>query len=185
MDYVREGSQVICTTQSEHFLMALLQMVLEGSLSPTELSVYYIDQGRAQRLTVDEQGRLSEGLRGFFEANEEQLRERLELLEQRAAPLGRPEPVGASCIRPPQPADQPNYLASRCNASWLTLYSMRTSIFGHWKQSAHRARRTCARRALYSYCRSTTGGSFLLRSSLLTGASSPPEAVEDFLPATS
>jgi hypothetical protein len=84
VDYVREGSQVICTTQSEHFLMALLQMVLEGSLSPAELSVYYVDQGHAQRLTVDEQGRLSEGLRGFFEANEEQLRERLELLMRRA-----------------------------------------------------------------------------------------------------
>ena len=84
VDYVREGSQVICTTQSEHFLMALLQMVLEASLSPTELSVYYVDRGRAQRLTVDEQGRLSEGLRGFFEANEEQLRERLELLMRRA-----------------------------------------------------------------------------------------------------
>jgi hypothetical protein len=83
VDYIREGSQVICTTQSEHFLMALLQMVLEGSLSPAELSVSYVDQGHAQRLTVDEQGRLSEGLRGFFEANEERLRERLELLMRR------------------------------------------------------------------------------------------------------
>lgn len=83
VDYVRQGTQVICTTQSEHFLMSLLQMVLEGSLDPAALAVYYVDRGTARRLDVDEQGRLSEGIRGFFEANEEQLKRHIELLIRR------------------------------------------------------------------------------------------------------
>jgi predicted ATPase len=83
-DVVQQGSQVICTTQSEHFLMALLQMVLEGSLDSKALCVYYVESGQARKLEVDKQGRLSEGLRGFFEANEEQLLQRLQLLMHRA-----------------------------------------------------------------------------------------------------
>jgi len=83
-DYVRQGTQIICTTQSEHFLMSLLQMVLAGTLPSEDLSVYYVDHGEARRLDVDENGRLSEGLRGFFEANEEQLGRHIELLLNRA-----------------------------------------------------------------------------------------------------
>lgn len=83
VDYVQRGLQIVCTTQSEHLLMAILQFVAEGQLLPQDLAVYFVDDGHVQRLTVDEQGRLSEGLRGFFEANEEQLLKRLELLMSR------------------------------------------------------------------------------------------------------
>jgi energy-coupling factor transporter ATP-binding protein EcfA2 len=83
VDYARRGPRIICTTQSEHLLMAILQMVLEGVLSPDDLAVYYIEAGQADRLAVDEQGRLSEGLRGFFEANEEELLDRLQALIDR------------------------------------------------------------------------------------------------------
>ncbi|GAC1403158.1 MAG: hypothetical protein NVSMB52_17150 [Chloroflexota bacterium] len=84
VDYVQHGSQIICTTQSEHFLMALLQMVLAGEITREDLAVYYVDNGHAKRLTVDEKGRLSEGLRGFFEANETELLRHMELLMHRA-----------------------------------------------------------------------------------------------------
>jgi energy-coupling factor transporter ATP-binding protein EcfA2 len=79
-DYAREGTGVICTTQSEHLLMAILQMVADGSLRPEDLAVYYLQDGGASRLTVDDRGRLSEGLRGFFEVNEAELLRRLESL---------------------------------------------------------------------------------------------------------
>jgi predicted ATPase len=78
--FVKADRQLICTTQNEHFLMALLQLVLEGTLAPTELAVYYIEAGTVQRLTVDEQGRLSGGLKGFFEVGEKELFSRLSRL---------------------------------------------------------------------------------------------------------
>lgn len=83
-NYATTGTQVLCTTQSEHFLMAVLQLVLEDKLDRGLLSVYYLDDGHAQKLEVDDRGRLSQGLRGFFEANEDQLARHLELLMRRA-----------------------------------------------------------------------------------------------------
>jgi predicted ATPase len=79
-NYVNADRQVIATTQSEHFLMACLQLVLEGQLKARDLAVYYIDAGTAQRLAVDEKGRLAGGLKGFFEANRKELTRRLEQL---------------------------------------------------------------------------------------------------------
>ncbi len=81
--FVRAGLNLICTTQSEHLLIALLSLVLEGELSADQIVVYYLRDGRAEKLAVDEQGRIEGGLRGFFEANEEQLRRQIELLKQR------------------------------------------------------------------------------------------------------
>lgn len=81
--FVQAGVDIICTTQSEHLLLALLSLVLEGRLAAADLVVYYLRDGQAERLDVDEQGRIEGGLRGFFEANEEQLRRHIELLRQR------------------------------------------------------------------------------------------------------
>jgi len=81
--FVRSGVDLICTTQSEHLLLALLSLVLEGELAADDIVVYYLRDGEAERLVVDEQGRIEGGLRGFFEANEEQLRRHIELLRQR------------------------------------------------------------------------------------------------------
>jgi hypothetical protein len=71
--FVRAGVDLICTTQSEHLLLALLSLVLEGELTADQLVVYYLRDGEAERLSVDEQGRIEGGLRGFFEANEDAL----------------------------------------------------------------------------------------------------------------
>jgi hypothetical protein len=79
--FVRAGLDLICTTQSEHLLLALLSLVLEGELTADQIVVYYLRDGEAARLVVDEQGRIEGGLRGFFEANEEQLRRHIELLK--------------------------------------------------------------------------------------------------------
>jgi predicted ATPase len=81
--FVDAGVDLICTTQSEHLLLALLSLVLEGELTADQIVVYYLREGAAERLTVDEQGRIEGGLRGFFEANEEQLRRHIELLRRR------------------------------------------------------------------------------------------------------
>jgi energy-coupling factor transporter ATP-binding protein EcfA2 len=78
--YARAGVQQILTTQSEHLLIALLQLVTTGELNAAELAVYHVDSGAAERLEVDERGRLSGGLKGFFEANEEELLAHLEAL---------------------------------------------------------------------------------------------------------
>jgi len=78
-DFLPQG-QVLCTTQSEHFLIALLQFVLDGKLAPDDLAVYFVESGRAERLKVDKKGRLAGGLRGFFEANEQELLHRLDAL---------------------------------------------------------------------------------------------------------
>jgi predicted ATPase len=80
VSYARAGVQQILTTQSEHLLIALLQLVTTGELKATDLAIYHMDGGTAERLEVDERGRLSGGLKGFFEANEEELLAHLQAL---------------------------------------------------------------------------------------------------------
>ncbi len=81
--FVQAGLDIVCTTQSEHLLLALLSLVLERQLTADQIVVYYLREGQAEKLAVDEQGRIDGGLRGFFEANEEQLRRQIDLLKQR------------------------------------------------------------------------------------------------------
>lgn len=81
--FVQAGLGLICTTQSEHLLLALLSLVLEGTIPAESIVVYYLRDGSAEKLAIDERGRISGGLRGFFEANEEQLQRHIDLLRQR------------------------------------------------------------------------------------------------------
>jgi len=81
--FATSGLQVVCTTQSEHLLMALLTVVLSGELPAESLYVYYVQDGRAERLIVDERGQIEGGLRGFFEGDEDQLRRYIGLLRNR------------------------------------------------------------------------------------------------------
>jgi hypothetical protein len=78
--YARNGVQQLLTTQSEHFLIALLHLVSLGELNPSDLAVYHLDAGVVEQLEVDDRGRLSGGLKGFFEANEGELLAHLEAL---------------------------------------------------------------------------------------------------------
>jgi predicted ATPase len=80
----QDERQIILTTHSEHVVMGLLTRVAQGGLAPSELAVYYFTKeagvARAERLDVDEHGRLSGGMKGFFEANVDQLDSYLEAL---------------------------------------------------------------------------------------------------------
>jgi hypothetical protein len=78
--YAIAGVHQLATTQSEHFLIALLQQVTAGTLGSSMLAVYHMSDGHAAQLEVDELGRLRGGLKGFFEANEDELLAQLSVL---------------------------------------------------------------------------------------------------------
>ena len=73
----------MCTTQSEHLLVAILTLVLSGRLGPGQVAIYYLSEGRAERLEANERGQVAGGLRGLFEANEDELKRYLDLLSRR------------------------------------------------------------------------------------------------------
>ncbi|HZU16558.1 MAG TPA: AAA family ATPase [Candidatus Dormibacteraeota bacterium] len=81
--FLGAGLQVVCTTQSEHLLVAILTLVLSGQLEPGQVAISYLSEGRAERLEVNGRGQVTGGLRGFFEANEDELKRYLELLSRR------------------------------------------------------------------------------------------------------
>ena len=85
-DFVGDSGQVICTTQSEHFLLAVLELVLDKTLRPDQVAVYYLDapNGAVDQLEVDEKAQLKGGLKGFFEENERQIERQIDLLRKSA-----------------------------------------------------------------------------------------------------
>jgi energy-coupling factor transporter ATP-binding protein EcfA2 len=84
--FALENGQVICSTQSEHFLLAILELVLEKTLKPEHVAIYYLDapHGIVDRLDVDNNGQLKGGLKGFFEENERQIERQIDLLRKSA-----------------------------------------------------------------------------------------------------
>lgn len=87
----REGKQILLTTHSEHVLMGLLTQVAKGALKPKDLRVYYFQKDRlgvasAEPLEVDAQGRLKGGLKGFFEANIDELDHYLRAVSEPGTP---------------------------------------------------------------------------------------------------
>jgi energy-coupling factor transporter ATP-binding protein EcfA2 len=72
-----EGKDLLIATHSEHFLVTLLTLVGEGSIRSEDLKVYYFvkDGGvsRAENLTVNPDGTIEGGLKGFFETHIETL----------------------------------------------------------------------------------------------------------------
>lgn len=69
----QEKKQIILTTHSEHILMSLLTAVATGRMTPEELAVYEFNrQGSAatvERLEVNRYGQIKGGLKGFMEAD--------------------------------------------------------------------------------------------------------------------
>jgi len=79
---LREGKQFIFTTHSEHFLFGVLSKVhTEKGFTNKDLSVYSFERkdsvASAQALTVTVDGKIQEGLPGFFEVNLQELQETL------------------------------------------------------------------------------------------------------------
>lgn len=77
-----EDKQLILTTHSEHILMGLLTAVANGQLRPNDLAVYEFrredDSARAERLEVNEYGQIAGGLKGFLEADLDEIGELIE-----------------------------------------------------------------------------------------------------------
>lgn len=78
----QERKQLILTTHSEHILMGLLTAVAQSRLQPDDLAVYEFrregDAARAERLAVNEYGQVAGGLRGFLEADIDEIGELIE-----------------------------------------------------------------------------------------------------------
>jgi energy-coupling factor transporter ATP-binding protein EcfA2 len=86
----RDGKQIVLTTHSEHILMGLLTLVATGDIAVDDLHVFYFSKDEttgvasAERLPVDEHGRLLGGMKGFFEANVGELDRYLDALAHQA-----------------------------------------------------------------------------------------------------
>jgi len=83
-----ERKQIVLATHSEHVLMGLLTQVARARLKPEDLRVYYFQKDEngvasAELLEVDTRGQLKGGLKGFFEANVEELESYLGALSGR------------------------------------------------------------------------------------------------------
>lgn len=72
----KEDKHFLISTHSEHFLFRLLTNVASGKIDPEDLSVYFFELERgftkATKLEIDKEGRLSGGLKGFFETDLEE-----------------------------------------------------------------------------------------------------------------
>lgn len=82
VDLVREGRRVVAETHSEHLLLRVRHQVLKDRLSPSDLSVIYVEKTKSgtshtRRLSVDELGQIMDWPGGFME---EATKERLSLM---------------------------------------------------------------------------------------------------------
>jgi len=85
---VNDDKELMITTQSEHMLMRFLTRVAEGKLATDDLAIYYFKKKEAGvvdavKLHVDEEGRIEGGLKGFFEADVEELAKFIEALARK------------------------------------------------------------------------------------------------------
>ncbi len=88
---IKEDKQILFTTHSEHMLYPFLTSVAsknENSLKPSDLAIFYFDKDPTTKTTtimpleVDENGMISGGLKGFFEAEMTSLGDYLKALEK-------------------------------------------------------------------------------------------------------
>ena len=71
--YKKEHKQYIIATHSEHVLFSFLTALAAKEITKEELTLYYFENrdgaAEIQRIEIDEYGRVSGGLPGFFEHN--------------------------------------------------------------------------------------------------------------------
>jgi len=83
---MEKGVQLLLTTHNEHLVLALLSAVAKGEIPSSEFALYAAQErdgvAAFERLHVDDRGQVEGGLRGFFEAALEELRERIEALQE-------------------------------------------------------------------------------------------------------
>ncbi|MDP2768059.1 MAG: DUF3696 domain-containing protein, partial [Candidatus Methanoperedens sp.] len=82
-----EAKQFLIATHSEHILFGFLNALARKEISPDEIVIYYFknENGVAEitKLNIDEYGRVSGGLPGFFEQNIRNVIEYLEAVESK------------------------------------------------------------------------------------------------------
>jgi predicted ATPase len=83
--YREEHKQYIIATHSEHILFRFLTALAKKEITKEEIALYYFekrdDTAEIRRIEIDEYGRVSGGLPGFFEHNIENMLDYLTSLE--------------------------------------------------------------------------------------------------------
>lgn len=85
--YKKESKQFLIATHSEHILFGFLNALARKEISLDEIAIYYFknEKGVAEitKLNIDEYGRVSGGLPGFFEQNIRNVVEYLDALDSK------------------------------------------------------------------------------------------------------
>lgn len=85
----KQGTQFIISTHSERIVSRILVLVAKGALRREDVAVYAFDKDKhgvasAENLEIDEMGRVSGGIPGFFEESIEDMSEIMAALKERA-----------------------------------------------------------------------------------------------------
>jgi predicted ATPase len=76
-----DGKQVLVETHSEHVIYRIQRRVAEGIIAPEDVAIYYVSRGQegsvANRLTLTKEGEIPDWPAGFFEAEMEDIYERV------------------------------------------------------------------------------------------------------------
>jgi predicted ATPase len=74
------------TTHSEHIVLGLLEAIMEKKLDANDLRIYYFEKEngitKSSKLQIDENGRVEEGLKGFFDVDMKHINRLLEVLKK-------------------------------------------------------------------------------------------------------
>jgi predicted ATPase len=83
----KQGKQVLVETHSEHIVYRVQRRIAEGQIAPEAVALYYVQQGNkgaiAERLTITEKGEIPDWPLGFFEAEMEDIYERVLAVSKR------------------------------------------------------------------------------------------------------
>lgn len=83
----KQGKQVLIETHSEHLVYRVQRRIAEGLIAPDAVALYYVQQGDkgaiAEQLTITEKGEIPDWPLGFFEAEMEDIFERVLAVSKR------------------------------------------------------------------------------------------------------
>jgi hypothetical protein len=79
------GKQILVETHSEHIIYRIQRRVADGTIAPEDVAIYYVSRGQdgstARRLTLTTEGEVPDWPDGFFEAEMEDIYERVVALK--------------------------------------------------------------------------------------------------------
>jgi hypothetical protein len=88
LEIAREhGKRFLISTHSEHLVVELLNSVANKAVSPEDVRIYFLQRDRARTVIepqqVTEKGQIEGGLKGFYEAELEQIRDFIRVPQER------------------------------------------------------------------------------------------------------